>query len=78
MYRRACSAKKGREFTGVVSDLSCARRLTGEEGERSESEDGELVNHGEIRLQDEEEKSCFVMTVEPLVRLAVYILRCAN
>ena len=67
----------GRELTSVVSDLSCARRLTGEEGESGESKDGELVNHGEIRLQDEE-KSCFGMVVEPLVRFIVYILQCAR
>ena len=42
--------RNGRELTGVVSDLSCPRRLTGEEGECSESEDGELVHHDEIRL----------------------------
>ena len=46
--------RNGRELTSVVSDLSCARRLTREEGESGEGEDGELVHHDEIRLQDEE------------------------
>lgn len=70
--------RNGRELTSVVSDLSCARRFTGEEGECSESEDGELVHHDEIRLENEEEKSCFVMIAEPLARLAVYILQRAG